>query len=45
MSIPSRLGSHRIHLTREKLSFGTTEPEVDAVQPGKKDERNSPFDN
>ena len=25
MGIPSRLGSHRIHLTRGKLSFGTTE--------------------
>ena len=33
MSIPSRLGSHRIHLTREKLSFGTTGgADVDAAE-------------
>jgi len=45
MGVPSRLRSHRIHLRREKLSFGTTEAdERRHLNPGK-DERNSPLDN
>ena len=31
MGIPSRLGSHRIHLTRAKFSFGTTVADEDAT--------------
>ena len=45
MSIPSRLGSHRIHLTRENLSFGTTEGGRAHRRIREWNERNSPLDN